>query len=112
MSKARFPCEKCSGTGERFGGKCYACKGRGGFSKSPEARAKSRDRYRARKIAEARVENQGNPALYLGVIRNSDKSQFLFSLRAADVRGEVWTPDQKATARAILDGITGQIVPK
>lgn len=101
-----FTCTKCGGSGQfRTCGRCSQCKGQGGFRTSSEARAKAKDRAAARRILNARAENQSTPGLYLAVINRAGTNPFLQSLRDADVQGIAWTADQRATARAIIGGI-------
>lgn len=99
-----FPCNKCKGTGERFGGRCFTCKGRGGWSTSPEARAKAAKVALARRIRESQMLNRSNPALFFAVIRHADMSPLLANMRAADERGQLWTYNQRKAAQQLLDG--------
>ena len=108
-----FTCTKCGGIGQfRTYGRCGECRGKGGFASSPEARAKAKDRAKARAIRAARTENQSNPGLYLGVIQNQPENSFLASLKDDDLAGRVWTETQKQTARGVLDGFRAAQKPQ
>ncbi|SEN87636.1 hypothetical protein SAMN04489859_102042 [Paracoccus alcaliphilus] len=103
MTAPKFLCDRCDGTGERFDRRCHTCKGRGGWSTSPEARAKAAKAAKVRRIRAAQEQNRSNPGLYMAVVRNSAQSDFLKSLRTADARGEAWTTFQRNAARQIID---------
>lgn len=110
-STPRYPCEKCKGSGTCFGGKCCACKGRGGFATSPEARKRKADRQKVRRIENARHHNQemAGLSIYAEIIRNAQNNLILRAMRLADVRGRKWSTHEITIARGILAGSRGEV---
>lgn len=99
----KFICEKCAGTGQVKWGKCFTCKGKGGWKTSPEQRAKTASRRRAVRAHENRQQNRNNPFVYAAVIRHAHLNGFLRVMKSLDEQGVAWTYDQIACARQILD---------
>ena len=105
---ARYPCEKCRGSGVyHFGyvnpqsGKCHACNGRGYFTRSPEQRAAGRAKA-ATKRANVQVTNATAATRFLEARPDvaewlkSDGSTFAHDLQAKLFQYGSLTPGQLA----------------
>lgn len=114
---ARFPCQKCRGSGvytfgyvNRQQGKCHACNGRGYFTSSPEQRKASRDKAAAAKVAQLAATAAkrsefltANPVIEQWLSRGYGRGDtFAMSLDSALTAYGEWTERQLAAVEASI----------
>jgi hypothetical protein len=109
--KQSWPCTQCGGTGRwasysgSYSGECFACKGEGKFTTSPEFRAKRKDAFkkgletkRQNQMARQQAFEEANPGLINFLNRAADWSGF--ALQLVNIWMEGGVPSDKQTAAA------------
>ena len=96
-----FICEKCQGTGVAWGGKCYTCRGNGGWSKSPQQREAARLATKKKREREAQRDNIASKVFSMASQLEESGHPTARGMMEMHRAGKRWTPHQIYTIRAI-----------
>lgn len=100
----KFTCERCNGSGQAFGKKCYTCRGAGGWAKSPEQREYDRKAQKAKRDRDAQSKNLNSKVYSIAKLYAEQGNPVARDLMQRHAAGMVWTPNQIYSIRAIRNG--------
>lgn len=104
MTGKAFLCAKCSGTGIAHGGKCYTCRGQGGWSKSPQQREAARLATKQKRERDAQRANLESKVYAIVDQLDRDSNATARGMMEMHRAGKQWTANQIFTIRAIRNG--------
>lgn len=100
----KFTCERCNGSGQAFGKKCYNCRGAGGWAKSPEQREYDRKAQKAKRDRDAQSKNLNSDVYSIAKMYADQGNPVAMDLMQRHRAGMAWTANQIYTIRALRNG--------